>query len=146
MAALQQDLAAGIVPGDAASAVRLLQLLFDPSDLVLPASGYAETMVRAHRAGSSGPVRAKLDGLGIAISPLSEEMAEEAAHGAPEFHPLRLDRRPHVARGALHAITCTTDKRSRRFWRRLIGITGSAEISRRQFGSRRRCFRRRRWI
>jgi PIN domain nuclease of toxin-antitoxin system len=62
----------------------------DPSDLVLPASGYAETMVRAHRAGSSGPVRAKLDGLGIAISPLSEAMADEAARLRARHPSLRL--------------------------------------------------------
>ena len=62
----------------------------DPSDLVLPASGYAETMVRAHRAGAAGPVRAKLDGLGIAISPLSEEMAEEAARLRARHPSLRM--------------------------------------------------------
>lgn len=62
----------------------------DPSDLVLPASGYAETMVRAHRAGSAGPVRAKLDGLGISIATLSEEMAEEAARLRARHPSLRL--------------------------------------------------------
>lgn len=62
----------------------------DPADLVLPASGYAETMVRAHRAGSAGPVRTKLDDLGIEISPLSEEMAEEAARLRARHPSLRL--------------------------------------------------------
>jgi predicted nucleic acid-binding protein len=62
----------------------------DPSDLVLPASAYAETMIRAHRAGEATAVRAKIDGLGITIAPLSEEMAEEAARLRARFPSLRL--------------------------------------------------------
>ena len=56
MAALQQDLAAGIVPGDAASAVRLLQLLFDPSDLVSHKQSTREEFERAVRLAESGRV------------------------------------------------------------------------------------------
>lgn len=62
----------------------------DPSELVLPASAYAETMVRAHRAGEAADVRDKIDGLGITIAPLSEDMAEEAARLRARFPSLRL--------------------------------------------------------
>jgi predicted nucleic acid-binding protein len=62
----------------------------DPSTLVLPASAYAETMVGAHRQGHASAVRDKLDGLGIAIAALTEEMAEEAARLRAAFPSLRL--------------------------------------------------------
>ena len=62
----------------------------DPAALILPAPAYAETMVRAHRDGTSTAVRDKLDGLGISIAPLSEEMAEEAARLRARFPFLRL--------------------------------------------------------
>ncbi len=58
--------------------------------LVLPASAYAETMVRPHRLGQAASVRARLDLLGFGIEPLSDAMADEAARLRARYPTLRI--------------------------------------------------------
>jgi len=58
--------------------------------IVLPASGLAESLVAAHRRGDAAAAREILDGLGIEIAPLTEEMADEAARLRSRFPSLRL--------------------------------------------------------
>jgi len=75
---------------DALYGVAAETIASDPSDLILPASAYAETMVRAHRVDQAAAVRDKIDGLRIGIAPLTEEMADEAARLRARFPSLRL--------------------------------------------------------
>ena len=97
----------------------------DPADLILPASAYAETMVRAHRAGEAADVRDKIDGLGIAIAPLSEDMAEEAARLRARFPSLRLGDALVIATARLldADLVLTGDQRWDRIWDRVRVIS-----------------------
>lgn len=49
------------------------------SDLILPVSAYAETMVNPHRRGIAAAVRETIDLVGLMIEPLTDAMADRAA-------------------------------------------------------------------
>ncbi|MFN2468877.1 MAG: type II toxin-antitoxin system VapC family toxin [Gaiellaceae bacterium] len=59
-------------------------------DLRLPASAYAEVLVRATREGVSDAVRTELENVGLKVEPIGAEIAEQAAGLRAADRSLRL--------------------------------------------------------
>lgn len=89
--------------------------------LILPASAYAETMVRPHRLGRAAAVRGRLDELGFTIAPLTDEMAEESARLRARYPSLRLGDALVIATGRVLSAdqVLTGDQRMAGVWDRV---------------------------
>lgn len=90
-------------------------------EVVLPASAYAETLVRPHRLGQAAAVQAKLADLGFRVEPLTGAMADEAARLRAHHRSLRLGDALVIATAiVLHAdVLLTGDRRLAGVWDRV---------------------------
>ncbi len=91
----------------AAATAALLERAGD--DLTIPASAYSEALVRPARAGRLAEARATVGSLLLAVAPLSQAIAEEAAVLRARHPGLRLPDALVLATGAsLHANSILT--------------------------------------
>jgi predicted nucleic acid-binding protein len=90
-------------------------------DLHLPASAYAEVLIRPLREGRLQRARAEIDALLLSIDPIDAPTAEAAADLRARFTSLRLPDAFVVARGDVidADAVLTTDERWRRVSRRV---------------------------